>query len=1175
MPYTTKKGTGKDKGKTCVHKKSSKKKVGCTSGPIEKYLTALRMAESDDMDWMKGPPSFRFGEISRDLRNYFSKGDKVYLTGILSLSEGRDDKVLHLNHEPAIIEYIREDVGVLDLTLGENITSLPIWVSEMGSSYLDLGVFKEDDDMMITVPYKNINESDDLDWIRDTPSNQKVRPWNGNIGYPDADKTSPTYGKVYLYTDDEGVTREIKVGGLTSKHRTKNYKGEWFGSDGEVSFYDASIMSSDIESKNYDPEYPDPFEGKYRITMSRQEYNDNARKGKLILTPNNNSTSSINESEEDFDWASGFTWYKEMLDDMLSDCKTLKLANFNIRQNKPYMSAGGPSIMFLSRCKEWWDYFGGIPLTTSGRGPAEWFTKDNYDDGEYGVIWNPGWGRKKITPQLEDLEHDYTSAITTKWGDGIEKQLNGIHNGESWFVVDEDNRPVYDLIPEPAKGYAKIYEEEFFGDKLNESDDFGWAKEIPGTKEYGQRYRYFEIIACYDVYGAEECDDEYSHYIRIPSDEVDEIWDIPDGDFDYLAGPGDEAEGVIMYAIKNRLIPPGELNEIVMFQGVREIEKDGYEWESVNESKDFDWVKDIEPNWGTYYEAIMRDIEGLPKNLEDVTSEMLLPIWMKIHTINRQILTRDKQDIDGNVDKLFENMGRIEWMFERMMKLVDGETLLMYMVPHDYYKSKRLSIISHIKGMLSQLELLGESKDFDWIKDIEAKGFEKNKSYVVDVRHLKPYIPTSVSPTSEEYTKLTRTDVLDKLKRLGYNVDEISIDDADYLYIEPNDEAGYWDDSVWVNQTHWVDYDMEHNTPDLTYDGKYEIMDIDDLMFLLDNNMVNESTDFDWVKGTGLGKVDLRDCKPGDILVTRSGKTAEYVGPSDGYYDHEIKFEKNSYGTRTHDGYVFRKNRRDDDDDIIKVLGENKKSITEAAGISFEARKWGEIIYNEIMDNPNEKKRLIIDGYDHPEAFDGFPIDYVVIDFYDRLTGYGQEHSGYDKDGNYVVLLYIQPKLVQGQGGYDLRSVLNHEMKHAWEDYNRLSKGLPSVEQTKESQELYNRDFILMLSDQNIRGPIKEILKYYYYLSDLEKSAYLENVYDQNKVYERVLRDIAGKDFNEFKDRFDLDINWHLMNTAYDIPFLKKFKSPIDFIDYSAEELRSKALKMIKKVNKMKYIHKK
>ena len=128
---------------------------------------------------------------------------------------------------------------------------------------------------MITIPDKNINESD-LDWIRDVQPNQKVKPWNGNIGYPTTDKTSPTYGKVYLYTDDEGVTREIKVGGLQSKHKSKNYKGEWFGSDGEVSFYDASIMDSDIESKNYDPEYPDPFEGNYRITMSRQEYNDNA-----------------------------------------------------------------------------------------------------------------------------------------------------------------------------------------------------------------------------------------------------------------------------------------------------------------------------------------------------------------------------------------------------------------------------------------------------------------------------------------------------------------------------------------------------------------------------------------------------------------------------------------------------------------------------------------------------------------------------------------------------------------------------------------------------------------------------------------------------------------------------------------------------------------------------------
>jgi hypothetical protein len=378
----------------------------------------------------------------------------------------------------------------------------------------------------------------------------------------------------------------------------------------------------------------------------------------------------------------------------------------------------------------------------------------------------------------------------------------------------------------------------------------------------------------------------------------------------------------------------------------------------------------------------------------------------------------------------------------------------------------------------------------------------------------------------------------------------------------------------------YVDYDIS----DPTFNGKYEMTDVDEFMFLIDNNLISESDDpLQWMKDTGLGGVDLRNCEPGDMLVTRSGKVVTYVRslPETDYMDHEIQYPNGAYGSRTHDGYVYRKKRLDTDEDIIAILDDNfvdqivgpTKPINEVAGISFEARKWAEIIYNEIIANPEEKTRLIIDGYDHPEAFDGFPIDYVVVDFYDRLTGYGQEHSGYDKDGNYVVLLYVQPKLVSGQGGYSLQSALNHEMKHAWEDYNRLSKGLPSIEQTKESQELYNRDYILMLSDQNIRGPIKEILKYYYYLSNLEKSAYLENVYDQNPTYERIVRDIASKDFESFKDRFDLDINWHLMNTAYDIPFLKKFKSPREFIDYSAEELRSRALKMIKKINKMRYVH--
>ena len=260
-------------------------------------------------------------------------------------------------------------------------------------------------------------------------------------------------------------------------------------------------------------------------------------------------------------------------------------------------------------------------------------------------------------------------------------------------------------------------------------------------------------------------------------------------------------------------------------------------------------------------------------------------------------------------------------------------------------------------------------------------------------------------------------------------------------------------------------------------------------------------------------------------------------------------------------------------DNVLKQLKSDKKDLNETAGISTESREWANIIHDVIMSNPDEKERLIIDGYDYPEVFNSFPIDYVVVDFYDKLTGYGQEYSGYDEDGNYVVVLYIQPQLLSGVNQYSLKSALNHEMKHAWEDYNRRSKGLPSIDNTKESKELYNRDFILMLSDNNVRGPIKEILKYYYYLSKLERSAYLENVYDGNNSYEKVVREVASKDFEEFKDRFDLGVNWYLVNSNYNIPFLTKFKNPNDFIEYSAKDLRSKAVKILKKINKMKYIH--
>ncbi|MHA1988798.1 MAG: hypothetical protein ACW98D_19415, partial [Promethearchaeota archaeon] len=104
---------------------------------------------------------------------------------------------------------------------------------------------------------------------------------------------------------------------------------------------------------------------------------------------------------------------------------------------------------------------------------------------------------------------------------------------------------------------------------------------------------------------------------------------------------------------------------------------------------------------------------------------------------------------------------------------------------------------------------VNESDDLDWIKKQEPeKEFKKSKSYAVDVRHLRPDTPISMSPTSPKYTDLTREGILDKLKAIGYNVDEIPVHDVGYLYVEPSDDAGYWDeDGDWVKQHYWVDYD--------------------------------------------------------------------------------------------------------------------------------------------------------------------------------------------------------------------------------------------------------------------------------------------------------------------------------------------------------------------------------
>ena len=75
--------------------------------------------------------------------------------------------------------------------------------------------------------------------------------------------------------------------------------------------------------------------------------------------------------------------------------------------------------------------------------------------------------------------------------------------------------------------------------------------------------------------------------------------------------------------------------------------------------------------------------------------------------------------------------------------------------------------------------------------------------------------------------------------------------------------------------------------------------------------------------------IDLRNCKPGDKLLSKHGLMLTYVGtlPEDDYMDHEVEYPNISpyfggMGSRTHDGFVFRKAREESDHDIVEIISE-------------------------------------------------------------------------------------------------------------------------------------------------------------------------------------------------------------------------------------------------------------
>jgi hypothetical protein len=219
--------------------------------------------------------------------------------------------------------------------------------------------------------------------------------------------------------------------------------------------------------------------------------------------------------------------------------------------------------------------------------------------------------------------------------------------------------------------------------------------------------------------------------------------------------------------------------------------------------------------------------------------------------------------------------------------------------------------------------------------------------------------------------------------------------------------------------------------------------------------------------------------------------------------------------------------------------------------------------------------KIEIDGKQFPEAYQNFKVDKWVITPSNRIE-YDHWKSGYNENGEYVVYLNMALSSVGG-------SALVHEVKHAYDDWNRMSKGAPPIRAGWEIKNIYTPDFekLVLGGSFKLSPMIHPIIRYYYLGSKLEAPAYLENEYDNASIMGSY-RDTAKKMMNFKASNFldkrgnpakGLQESWTEVITKYDIPLFRKFKNVVDFLNYTEKYFNKRGRDILKRIDKMRYVH--
>lgn len=219
--------------------------------------------------------------------------------------------------------------------------------------------------------------------------------------------------------------------------------------------------------------------------------------------------------------------------------------------------------------------------------------------------------------------------------------------------------------------------------------------------------------------------------------------------------------------------------------------------------------------------------------------------------------------------------------------------------------------------------------------------------------------------------------------------------------------------------------------------------------------------------------------------------------------------------------------------------------------------------------------KIEINGKDFPEEYKDFSVDKWVINSSNRIE-YDHRKSGYNNKGEYVVQLNMPMSSIGG-------SALVHEIKHAFDDWNRISKGAPPLRDGWEIKNIYTPDFekLVLGGSYKLSPMLHPIIRYYYLGSKLESPAYLENEYDNSSLggdYRGTAKKIMNFKASSYLNKKGLPAkglqeSWTKLITEYDIPFFRKFKNVVDFLKYTEKYFNKRGRDIIKRIDKMRYVH--